>query len=90
MFSYYLAVKQELVIVEYVEGSVDYIRWKTKKGKSKSTNCLDNILQLTKNRNAKFNKYMQKMRMIFMFGDGPDFVLVKAAVKDYVVESANV
>ncbi|CAG8818405.1 30453_t:CDS:2 [Gigaspora margarita] len=43
------AVKQGLVIVERVEVSVDYLGWKTKKGESKSTNRLNDILRLTVN-----------------------------------------
>ncbi|CAG8814545.1 16398_t:CDS:2, partial [Gigaspora margarita] len=42
-------VKQELITVECVEGSVDYLGWKTNKGHSKSTNQLDDILRLTEN-----------------------------------------
>ncbi|CAG8763265.1 5653_t:CDS:2 [Cetraspora pellucida] len=40
-------VKQELVIIQCIESLADYISWKTVKGQYKSTNCLDDVLQLT-------------------------------------------
>ncbi|RIB29556.1 hypothetical protein C2G38_2027616 [Gigaspora rosea] len=46
-------VKQGLITVERVEGSVDYLSWKTNKGHSKSTNRLDNILRLTENERCR-------------------------------------
>ncbi|KAF0427253.1 gephyrin: PROVISIONAL [Gigaspora margarita] len=47
------AVKQGLVVVERVEGSIDYLGWKTKKGQNKSTNHLDDILRLTENEKCR-------------------------------------
>ncbi|CAG8827144.1 19328_t:CDS:2, partial [Cetraspora pellucida] len=42
-------IKRGLITVEHVEGSIDYLGWKTKKGQCKSTNCLDDVLRLTEN-----------------------------------------
>ncbi|CAG8678284.1 19442_t:CDS:2, partial [Gigaspora rosea] len=41
------AVKQGLIKVDRVEGSVDYLGWRTENGQCKSTNRLDDILLLT-------------------------------------------
>ncbi|CAG8694776.1 2596_t:CDS:2, partial [Gigaspora rosea] len=41
------AVKLGFITVERVEGSVDYLCWKTEKGQNKSTNRLDDSLRLT-------------------------------------------
>ncbi|CAG8846736.1 6864_t:CDS:2, partial [Racocetra persica] len=69
--------------------SVNYLGWKTKKDENKSTNTLMIFYDLLKMENIESNKYIQETKVILMFGDGPGFVLVKAATKDHVVGSAN-
>ncbi|CAG8838262.1 35277_t:CDS:2, partial [Gigaspora margarita] len=67
-----------LITVERVEGSVDYLGWKTNKGHSKSTNQLDDILRLTENRRLRVQQIragiksdIHVWRMVwFCSGDG--------------------
>ena len=40
-------VKAGILTIERVQGAVDYLAWKTKKGTVKSTNRIDDILVLT-------------------------------------------
>ncbi|CAB5217590.1 unnamed protein product [Rhizophagus irregularis] len=40
-------IKEELILVERVEGAVDFIEWRTKTGQTKSTNRIDDIIKLT-------------------------------------------
>ncbi|CAG8829722.1 21731_t:CDS:2 [Cetraspora pellucida] len=50
LFDYHLDEQLNgLITVECVEGSIDYLGWKTEKGQYKSTNRLNNVLQLTEN-----------------------------------------
>uniref|UniRef100_U9SN92 Uncharacterized protein n=1 Tax=Rhizophagus irregularis (strain DAOM 181602 / DAOM 197198 / MUCL 43194) TaxID=747089 RepID=U9SN92_RHIID len=40
-------VNENIIAVSRVEGVVDYIKWNTKKGSTKSTNRIDDIIKLT-------------------------------------------
>ncbi|CAB4483264.1 unnamed protein product [Rhizophagus irregularis] len=40
-------VNENTIAVSRVEGVVDYIKWNTKKGSTKSTNRIDDIIKLT-------------------------------------------
>lgn len=40
-------IKKGIISVKRVEGAVDFIEWKTKTGQTKSTNRIDDIIELT-------------------------------------------
>jgi hypothetical protein len=40
-------VNKNIITIDRVEGAVDYIEWNTKKGSTKSTNRIDDVIKLT-------------------------------------------
>ena len=40
-------VNENIITINRVEGAVDYIEWNTKKGSTKSTNRIDDVIKLT-------------------------------------------
>ncbi|CAG8738871.1 13413_t:CDS:2 [Cetraspora pellucida] len=69
-------VKTGLITLKQIEGAIDYLVWKTSKGQIKTTNRLDDILELTnKGRNhvIKIKQHMSSDLTVwrwFLFCDG--------------------
>ena len=42
-----ILIKEGIILIERVEGAVDFIEWQTKTGQIKSTNRIDDIIKLT-------------------------------------------
>ncbi len=53
-------VKEGIINIERVEDAVDFVKWKTKVGNTKSTNRIDDILTLTSKRHELFTKINAK------------------------------
>ncbi|RIB23534.1 hypothetical protein C2G38_2242639 [Gigaspora rosea] len=52
-------IKSGLITIKRVEGAIDYLVWKTIQGQSKSTNRLDDIIELTDKGRKRVTKIMQ-------------------------------
>ena len=71
-------VKEGYIIIQRVEGAIDFMEWKTKTGKTKSTNRIDDVITLTSKGHELLEQINSKEKrdklcwswMMYCAGDG--------------------